>query len=71
MELPQLWKLGDIDQSGSVNNDDVALLWWHTLFPADYPIEAEGDLNRDGSINNDDVVLLLWHTLFPEDYPII
>ena len=62
--------LGDITEDGSVNNDDVVLLLWHTLFPEDYPIAVSGDLNVDGSINNDDVVLLLWHTLFPEDYPL-
>ncbi len=63
---------GDIDQNGQINNDDVVLLLWHTLFPDEYPLadEIEVDLNKDNSVNNEDVVLLLWHTLFPEEYPL-
>ncbi len=61
---------GDMTGNFSVNNDDVVLLLWHTLFPEDYPLGVSGDINKDGSVNNDDVVLLLWHTLFPEDYPL-
>ncbi len=61
---------GDINCDGVVNNDDVVLLLWHTLFPEDYPLENAGDLTGDGETTNDDVVLLLWHTLFPEDYPL-
>lgn len=60
----------DIDGDGTVNNNDVVLLLWHTLFPQDYPISGDVDLTGDGNVNNDDVVLLLWHTLFPEDYPL-
>lgn len=61
---------GDITADGQVNNDDVVLLLWHTLFPEEYPITVSGDLNKDTEINNDDVVLLLWHTLFPDEYPL-
>ncbi len=61
---------GDLTLDNSVNNDDVVLLLWNTLFPEDYPISADADFTGDGSVNNDDVVLLLWHTLFPEEYPI-
>ncbi len=61
---------GDITGEGEVNNDDVVLLLWHTLFPEEYPLGVSGDINKDGSVNNDDVVLLLWHTLFPEEYPL-
>ena len=61
---------GDMTGDGSVNNDDVVLLLWHTLFPEEYPLTVNADLTGDGSVNNDDVVLLLWHTLFPEDYPL-
>ena len=61
---------GDMTGDGSVNNDDVVLLLWHTLFPEEYPLTVNADLNKDGSVNNDDVVLLLWHTLFPAEYPL-
>lgn len=61
---------GDVTGDNTVNNDDVVLLLWNTLFPEDYPISADADFTGDGKVNNDDVVLLLWHTLFPADYPI-
>ena len=61
---------GDFTGDDTVNNDDVILLLWHTLFPEDYPLSVNADLTGDDSVNNDDVVLLLWHTLFPEDYPL-
>lgn len=63
---------GDINDDTQVNNEDVVLLLWHTLFPEDYPLSAEvkADLTGNGKIDNEDVVLLLWHTLFPEDYPL-
>ncbi len=63
--------LGDYDNNGTVNNDDVVQLLWFSLFPEDYTITGNGDLNHDDQITNDDVVLLLWHTLFPEDYPLV
>ena len=62
--------LGDLDGDGSVNDADVALLLWHTLFPESYEIFGDADFNKDGSVNDLDVAYLLWHTLFPEQYPI-
>ena len=62
--------VGDLDGDGKVNNEDVAYLLWHTLFPEDYPLTTNGDFNRDDAVNNEDVAYLLWHTLFPEDYPL-
>ena len=61
---------GDLTGDGEVNNDDVVLLLWNTLFPEEYPVDVDADFTGDGNINNEDVVLLLWHTLFPEDYPL-
>ena len=62
--------IGDLDRDSSVNNNDVVVLLWHTLFPEEYPLTVNGDLTKDGSTNNNDVVLLLWHTLFPDEYPL-
>lgn len=62
---------GDLNGDKWVNNDDVVLLLWNTLFPEDYPLNVSGDMDRNGKVNNEDVVLLLWHTLFPEEYPLI
>ena len=61
---------GDCNADGIINNEDVAYLLWHTLFPEDYPLPESADFTGDGAVNNDDVAYLLWHTLFPEDYPI-
>ena len=61
---------GDFTGDGLVNNEDVAYLLWYTLFPEDYPVNANADFTGDGPVNNEDVAYLLWHTLFPEDYPI-
>ena len=63
-------KAGDLNSDGAVDNEDVILLLWHTVFPEDYPLEKSGELTGDGVINNLDVIQLLWHTVFPEDYPI-
>ena len=62
--------IGDLDLNGTVNNKDVELLLWHTLFPEDYPLSTSGEMDGVPGINNRDVEYLLWHTLFPEDYPI-
>lgn len=62
--------MGDLDGDGYVNNEDVVLLLWYTLFPERYPIVGSGDMNGDGFVNNEDVVYLLWHTLFPDRYPL-
>ena len=62
--------IGDLDGDGQINNNDVAYLLWHTLFPEDYPISDPADFDGDGKVNNNDVAYLLWHTLFPEDYPL-
>lgn len=61
---------GDFDGDDAINNNDVAYLLWHTLFPEDYSVSSNADFDGDGQVNNNDVAYLLWHTLFPEDYPI-
>lgn len=61
---------GDLGGDGIVDDSDVALLLWHTLFPDSYPIVGNADFNGDSVIDDTDVAYLLWHTLFPEAYPI-
>ena len=61
---------GDLDGNGSIDNQDVEFLLWHTLFPEDYALTADADFDQNGSVDNQDVEFLLWHTLFPEDYPL-
>jgi len=61
---------GDLNGDGSVNDDDVILLLWHTLLPDMYTIEGDADFNADGSVNDEDVIYLLWHTLLPDMYPL-
>jgi len=61
---------GDLNVDGSVNDDDVILLLWHTLLPDMYPIQGEADFNADNSVNDEDVIYLLWHTLLPDMYPL-
>lgn len=62
--------LGNIDDDGDVDVDDVLALLWNVLFPEDYPIDAEADFDGNGSVDVDDVLSLLWFVLFPEDYPL-
>ena len=31
--------LGDLDFNGTIDNQDVEYLLWHTLFPNDYPLQ--------------------------------
>ena len=61
---------GDCDGNGTVNNEDVIYLLWHTMFAESYPLAVSGDCNEDGAVNNEDVIYLLWHTMFPESYPL-
>ena len=63
-------KPGDVSGDGIVDDSDVALLLWHTLFPEQYEIQGAADFNADGMTDDADVAYLLWHTLFPEQYPI-
>ena len=61
---------GDVDGDGVLNDEDVAQLLWHTLFPDAYPISGSADFNGDGMVDDQDVAYLLWHTLFPDAYPL-
>ena len=65
-----VYKPGDLEVDGFVDNKDVEYLLWHTLFPEEYLLVSSGDLNHDDVVDNLDVEYLLWHTLFPEDYPV-
>ena len=62
----------DLSGDGTLDNDDVIYLLWHTLFGAEeYPLAQSGDINSDGKTDNDDVIYLLWNTLFgSEEYPL-
>lgn len=70
VELPALVLTPNINCDDKVDNADVLLLLWHTLFAEANPVTVDCDLNRDGFVDNADVLLLLWHTLFPEENPI-
>ena len=63
---------GDLNGDGVVENGDVLLLLWNTLFgDTEYPILGNADFDKDGVIANADVLYLLWHTLFgAEEYPL-
>ena len=63
-------RTGDFTGDAKVNDEDVAYLLWHTLFPENYPISGNADFNGDSVTNDADVAYLLWHTLFPENYPL-
>lgn len=65
-----VYKPGDLEVDGFVDNKDVEYLLWHTLYPEDYPLPCNGDFDSSNSVDNKDVEYLLWHTLFPEDYPL-
>lgn len=61
---------GDLNNDKSVDNADVSLLLWHTLFPEIYTITGDADFNGDAQINDADVACLLWHILYPTTYPL-
>lgn len=61
---------GDMDDSGTVDVDDVLALLWHVLFPEEYPISVDADFDANGTVDVDDVLALLWHVLFPDEYPL-
>lgn len=61
---------GDLNSDGEVNDADVVLLLWHTLFPDRYTLQPDADFNGDKYVNDADVAYLLWHTLFPTTYPL-
>ena len=61
---------GDLNGDGTVDDADVALLLWHTLFPENYAISGTADFNGDTIVDDADVAYLLWHTLFPDNYPL-
>lgn len=60
----------DLDCNGSVDDEDVIYLLWHTLMPADYSVSVNVDFDNNGTVDDEDVIYLLWHTLMPNDYPI-
>ncbi|MBO5129240.1 MAG: hypothetical protein J6B95_02700 [Oscillospiraceae bacterium] len=61
---------GDLNGDSRVDDADVALLLWHTLFPEQYILQGSGDFTGSEDVNDEDVSYLLWHTLFPEQYPL-
>ncbi len=61
---------GDFTGDELVTDKDAIYLLWHTLFPADYPLNNDADFNDDGLVTDKDAIYLLWHTLFPADYPL-
>ena len=61
---------GDMDGSGTVNEDDAIYLLRHVLFPDMYVIDLDADVNADGNVNEDDAIYLLRHVLFPDMYPL-
>ncbi|MBO5129241.1 MAG: dockerin type I repeat-containing protein [Oscillospiraceae bacterium] len=61
---------GDLNADGIVDDADVALLLWHTLFPENYTVSGTADFNGDTIVDDADVAYLLWHTLFPDNYPL-
>lgn len=70
-KLPALGHTGDLNGDDKTDNDDVELLLWCTLFPAETEdIETCVDYNHDDKVDNVDVLALLWHCLFPEDFPL-
>ena len=48
--------MGDVNLSGSVNDDDLSLLLANWVIGDEW---GEGDLNENGTVNDDDLSLLL------------
>ena len=66
-----VYRKGDCNGDGVVNNDDVIYLLWSMLFgEEEYPLAYSEDINKDGKLNNADVIYLLWHTLYGAEYPL-
>ena len=61
---------GDLDGNGSVDDEDVIYLLWHTLMADEYPVDQNVDFDQNGSVDDEDVIYLLWHTLMPKEYPL-
>ena len=61
---------GDLDGNGSVDDEDVIYLLWHTLMADEYPVNQPVDFDGNNSVDDEDVIYLLWHTLMPTEYPL-
>ena len=69
----KLPKVGDLDNSGSVDIKDVKYLLNHTLFPSRFPLTVQNDqvdYDGNGTVDIKDVKYLLNHTLFPSRFPL-
>ena len=60
--------MGDVNDDGVIDNQDVEQLLWFTLFPEEYKVDEYSDFDGNGQVDNQDVENLLWYTLFPETY---
>ena len=61
---------GDVDGSGSVNEDDAIYLLQAVLMPNLFPITQDVDFDGNGEVNEDDAIYLLQHVLMPEMFPL-
>ncbi len=61
---------GDLNDSGTVNEEDVLYLLRHTLFPDRYPLNQAGDMDGNGAVDSGDPIYLLWHALMPDRFPL-
>lgn len=61
---------GDLDHSGSVDEDDAIYLLRAVLTPSLFPADLSADLNHNGRLDEDDAIYLLRHVLMPEQFPI-
>ncbi len=64
--------LGDVNNDGIVNTDDVTLLMQHSILPSLYPLSYRGsvDFNHDGRVDSLDVILLMQYSILPDLYPL-